>query len=101
MFQWIARESEGFDGVVFNPSGYPASTDTSTGNYRSAIQAILRNRKLLIEVHTGNIYQDGVDPNRLMHEPGVDMGFICGFGLNGYLAAIRAIGLRPGSRGKE
>jgi 3-dehydroquinate dehydratase len=101
LFQWIARESEGFDGVVFNPSGYPASIDTSTDNYVSAIQVIVRNRKPLIEVHTGNIYRDGAEPGRLMHEPGVDIGFICGFGLHGYLAAIRAIGLRLDGRGKE
>jgi 3-dehydroquinate dehydratase-2 len=94
MFQWIARESEQFDGVIINPVGYSRSATVSIGIYRSAIQVIARLKKPVIEVHINNIYRQSAEITQPLHEPEGDMGFICGFGLNSYLAAIRAIKLR-------
>jgi 3-dehydroquinate dehydratase-2 len=98
MFQWIARESEQFDGIIINPGGYSRSATVSNGVYRSALQNVARMKKPVIEVHINNIYREGAEVARPLHEPEGDMGFICGFGLDGYLAAIRAIKMRLESR---
>ena len=94
MFHWIARDSEEFDGVIINPVGYARSATVSIGIYRSAIQVIARLKKPVIEVHINNIYRQSAEITQPLHEPEGDMGFICGFGLNSYLAAIRAIKMR-------
>ncbi len=98
MFQWIAREGEEFDGVIINPGGYSRSPVVSPGIYQSAIQVIARLKKPVIEVHSDNFYHQNADNTQPLHEPEGNLGFICGFGLNSYLAAIRAIRLRLQSR---
>jgi len=98
MFQWIARESEEFDGVIINPVGYSRAATVSLGIYRSAIQVIARLKKPVIEVHINNIYRQSAEITQPLHEPEGDMGFICGFGLHSYLAAIQAIKSRLDNR---
>ncbi|MCI0517807.1 MAG: type II 3-dehydroquinate dehydratase [Woeseiaceae bacterium] len=92
--QWLARESQEFDGVIVNPVGYSRATTVPIENYRAAIQTIAHLNKPVIEVHINNIFHHGAESTQPLREDGGDMGFICGFGLNSYLAAIRAIGLR-------
>lgn len=99
MFQWIKQESEEFDGVIINPAGYSRSATVSPRIYRSAIQVIARRKNPVIEIHTNNIYRPGTETTQPLHEPEGNMGFICGFGLDSYLTAIRAVKLRLESRG--
>ncbi len=98
MFQWIARESEEFDGVIINPVRHSRSATELLRSYRSAVQVIAGLKKPVIEVHINNIYRQSADATQPLYAPEGSMGFICGFGLNSYLAAIRAISLRPDSR---
>lgn len=98
MFQWIARESQEFDGVIINPAGYSRSATVSPEIYRSAIQVIARLKKPVIEVHINNIFRQSAEITQPLHEPEGKIGFICGFGLGSYLAAIRAINSRLESR---
>jgi 3-dehydroquinate dehydratase-2 len=91
MFRWIAKDSEGFDGVIINPVGHSQSAIQKFELYRSAIQMIANLKKPIIEVHISNIYRQVAEITQPLHEPVGDMGFICGLGKYSYLLALRAI----------
>lgn len=94
MFRWIAKDSEGFDGVVINPVGHSRAMMEMFELYRSAIQIIATLKKPVIEVHISNIFSQVEEVNQRLHEPEGDMGFVCGFGNHSYTLAIRAIDRR-------
>jgi 3-dehydroquinate dehydratase-2 len=94
MIQWIAEDSENFDGLIISPADCsPASTDVP-----SFYQSVLRDAASLeipvIEVHTNNIYRNSESKAHPLREPKGEMGFICGFGMHSYLMAIKAIAKR-------
>lgn len=91
LFTWIAKSSAEADGVVVNPVGYSRAEDLDFGIYRGAVQMLGKLKKPVIEVHLRNIYSHGADVTRPLHEPGGDMGFISGFGEDGYVLAIRSL----------
>lgn len=97
MFRWIAKDSEDFDGVIINPVG--CSRDSTVGHpvYRSAIHMIASLKMPVIEIHVNNIFSQGGEITRPVHEPAGDRGFVCGLGLHGYLLAIRALAHRLGA----
>ena len=98
LFTWIARISSDFDGVVVNPVGYSQAEDFDFGIYRSAVQILARLAKPMVEVHLRNIYIHGAEITRPLHEPGGDMGFVSGFGADGYLLAIKSVAERCRTR---
>lgn len=91
MFRWIAKDSEGFDGVIINPVGHSKAMMETFELYRSAIQIIATLSKPVVEVHISNIFSEVEEVNQRLHEPEGDMGFVCGFGSCSYTLAIRAI----------
>lgn len=96
MFCWIAKESEGYDGVIINPVGYSRAATVSFSVYRSAIQVIALLKKPVVEVHISNIFSQSVEITQPLHEPQGDMGFICGLGVQSYLLGIRSIAHKLG-----
>ena len=94
MARWIAKDSEVFDAVIINPSGYSRATAEMSGIYRSALRKIAKLKKPVIEVHINNIYSQSAEITQPLHEPAGDMGFVCGFGKLGYVLAINAIDKR-------
>lgn len=96
MFRWIAKDSEGYDGVIINPVGYSRAATVSYALYRSAIQMIAMLKKPVVEVHISNIFSQSAEITQPLHEPVGDMGFVCGLGVQSYLLGIRAIAHRFG-----
>jgi 3-dehydroquinate dehydratase-2 len=94
VFQWIARDSVDFDGVIINPAGHSRATTVTFELYRSAIQLIAHLDKPVIEVHITNIFDPNEEITQPLHQPEGDMGFICGLGKSSYLLAIRSIAHR-------
>jgi 3-dehydroquinate dehydratase-2 len=101
LFEWIAGESEAFDGVIINPIAGSSSATLNIDGYRSAIQALAKHGKTIVEVRIGNIYKQSAESTESLHEPEADMGFICGFGINGYLLALRAMSVRLMNNGQN
>lgn len=97
MFRWIAKDSEEFDGVIINPVGCSRESTVAHPVYRSAIHMIAALKKPVIEIHINNIFSQGSEISRPVHEPAGDRGFVCGLGLHGYLLAIRAMARRLGA----
>jgi len=90
MFQWIAKDSENFDGLIINPIGYSRAATVKLGFFRSAMKVVAHLKRPVIEVHINNIYRQSAEITQPLHEPEGDMGFICGLGMYGYLLAIKA-----------
>ena len=91
MFGFIAKDSDGFDALIINPVGYSRAATVEFELYRSAIRLIAHNKKPAIEVHITNIFDKEAEITRPLQVPEGEMGFICGFGVDGYLLAIQAI----------
>ena len=84
LIDWIHEaEAKKAAGIVLNPAGY---THTSVA-IRDAIAAIA---VPVIEVHISNIFaREGF--RHFSHIAPVAKGTLCGFGINGYALAIRAL----------
>lgn len=94
MVDWIAKDGAGFDGIVINPAGYSRAATVSLPAHLSAFQMKALLGKPVVEVHIENVFSDGAAGAQPMHEPEVDLGFVCGLGVQGYLIAIRSIAHR-------
>ena len=90
MIRWMSEDSANFDSLVINPIADLRAASVESGFYRAAMQGAAQLKKPVIEVHISNIYRQGIEIAQPLHEPDGDMGFICGFGLDGYLLAINA-----------
>ena len=91
LFTWIANSSSEADAVVVNPVGYSRAKDMDFDSYCEAVYRLSKLKKPLVEVHLCNIYRHDADVPLPQHKPGGEMGFICGFGVDGYLLAIRSL----------
>jgi 3-dehydroquinate dehydratase-2 len=96
IFRWIAKDSEGYDGIIINPVGHSRTGTVSYEQHRSAIQMIATLKKPVVEVHISNIFSPSAEIARPSHEPVGNMGFVCGLGVQSYLLGIRAIAHRFG-----
>ena len=94
LIEWLQNDSEKFDGLIFNPVIRSAAGSDTSELYDSAMRVIAQSGKPAIEVRLSNIYKRGENNSKQAHKPGCDMGFVCGFGLQGYLVAINAMAQR-------
>ena len=94
LLEWLEKDCEEFDGVILNPA-VSSKVDSGAGPfYASAMQLIADSGKPAIEVRLDNIYRSGEKKVQQQHKPECDMGFVCGFGLQGYILAINALAQR-------
>jgi 3-dehydroquinate dehydratase-2 len=91
MAQWIAKDSGNFDGLIINPADYSQASNDGPVFCQSALRNAAKLEIPAIEVHITNIYRSGDQVAQSLHESGGEMGFIGGFGMRGYLMAIKAI----------
>jgi 3-dehydroquinate dehydratase-2 len=94
LLQWLSEECEKFDGLILNPVEGDEAGVEGGGFYDSAMQAVAQSGKPAIEVRLSNVYKAGARNSQHLHKPAGDMGFVCGFGLQGYLLAINAMAQR-------
>jgi len=98
ILQWLARDSGNFAGVIVSPGGLPRPV-TAAGPPPAGREATPQPTPV-IEVHPGNGLHAGSGAALSTNESAWGSGFICGFGLDGYLAAIRSIRSQPAVTGK-
>ena len=79
----IQESRNKFDGIIINAAGF---THTSV-SIRDALEIV---KKPKIELHISNIYKREVFRQKSLISDVVN-GFICGFGVNGYILAINAM----------
>lgn len=96
---WIAGDGRNFDGVVISPMRHARAATAMSAAYHSAIQAVARLQKPVVEVHIHNIFAGSAGITPPGDEPGGDTGLVCGLGLQGYGLAIRAIARRLKNHG--
>ena len=77
------QESAGLNGIIINAGGLSHSSI-------SILDALLSTKIPKIEVHISNLFSREEFRQNSYVSKGVD-GFICGFGINGYLLAIDGI----------
>ena len=77
------QESVGLNGIIINAGGLSHSSI-------SILDALLSIKKPKIEVHISNLFSREEFRQNSYVSKGVD-GFVCGFGINGYLLAIDGI----------
>ena len=77
------QESSSLDGIIINAGGLSHSSI-------SILDALLSTKIPKIEVHISNLFSREEFRQNSYISKGVD-GFICGFGINGYLLAIDGI----------
>ena len=79
------------DAVIVNPLGYAREEDFDFSAYCEVIDQLKQAKKPISEVHLSNVYTQSRDVALPHHKPGGEMGFISGFGVDGYLLAIRSL----------
>ena len=84
---WIREDAKRFDALIINPHAGAASSVPQIS--ASAVGALADVQKPLIELHIENIFRAG--NSEPLHEPGADIGLVCGLGVHDYQLAIRAI----------
>ena len=94
LIEWLQKDSDNFDGLIFNPVVHSAGDSDISELYESAMRIIAQSGKPAIEVRLNNIYKPDENNSKQAHKPGCNMGFVCGFGLHGYLLAINAMAQR-------
>ena len=77
------QESAGLNGIIINAGGLSHSSI-------SILDALLSTKIPKIEVHISNLFSREEFRQNSYVSKGVD-GFVCGFGINGYLLAIDGI----------
>ena len=77
------QESSSLDGIIINAGGLSHSSI-------SILDALLSTKIPKIEVHISNLFSREEFRQNSYISKGVD-GFVCGFGINGYLLAIDGI----------
>ena len=77
------QESAGLNGIIINAGGLSHSSV-------SILDALLSTKIPKIEVHISNLFSREEFRQNSYVSKGVD-GFVCGFGINGYLLAIDGI----------
>jgi len=97
MTQWIARDSENFDGLIISPADCSSASTDVPSFYQSVLRDAANLEIPVIEVHTNNIYLNSENKAQPLHEPKGEMGFVCGFGLHSYLMAIKVVAKRISS----
>lgn len=83
MSRWITNDSANFDALIINPVKFEI--------YQSAIKTIAHFKKPIIEVHMSNIFHPDAEVTKPLQVPEVEIGFICGMGIQSYLLAISAV----------
>ena len=83
IINWLHEVNNNFEGLIINPAGY---THTSI----SILDSLKTIKKPKIEIHLSNIYSREEYRKQSITGEGVD-GIICGFGVNSYILAIKAI----------
>jgi len=94
LVQWLAEESENFDGLIVNPGEGGEADAEDDGFYAVVMRAVAQFGKPVIEVRLSNDYAAGVRSSPQLHKPECAMGFVCGFGTHSYLLAISAMSQR-------
>jgi len=96
LLSWIKQDSEQFDALIINPVGRMRSSSAAAELYRKANRAIADTSKPVVEVRMANVYRQPAGGAEPLHEPGRDMGFVCGFGRQAYRLALEATRNRLG-----
>lgn len=90
LHNWIAQTADEVDGLILNPAGCSRLGAVDFGSLK----------KPVVEVHLHNIYQEGEESVRPLHNRGAKIGFICGLGADGYLLAIRSLAQSFNNKGR-
>lgn len=92
LLQWLSEDAEDFAGLILNPiEGDIVGVENF---YTATMHAVAEMSKPVIEVRISNVYNPGAGISQQLHKPASDMGFVCGFGVQGYGLAINALAQR-------
>ena len=88
---YLLKASKEFDALIINPAAYSNAASLDPDLYASNIEAMVNQKKPVIEVHIANIFQKGVNINSPIKASEGNVGFVSGFGIHSYDLAIRAV----------
>jgi len=86
LLQWIAEDAHEVAGLLLNPTGVDNEKDSE--QLCTAIAAL---EVPVIEVHLENILAGNAANAKPLRAAGIDLGLVCGLGVNGYVLGINSI----------
>ena len=86
LLQWIAKDADEVAGLLLNPAGVDSEQDAE--QLCAAIAAL---EVPVIEVHLDNIFAGNTAGTEPLRAAEVDLGLVCGLGVNGYVLGINSI----------
>lgn len=95
IFGMIATDAVEYDLLIINPMGhYALEASSRLELYRVAIKALALRGVPVIEVYLNNIFQTPDNMIAPLQVPDVQIGFICGLGVQSYSMAIASLALQ-------
>lgn len=88
---WIANDGPDAGALLLNPASAARAAATDPEPYCAALGSVAAHDTAICEVHLTNIFQGAATHTGPLHVPGIQMGLICGLGVQGYLLAIEAL----------
>ena len=92
--RWIKDDGKDCDGLVINPGVRSSSAGDPIAADPLLFPEIASLKKPVVEVRIENIFSQGTATVGPIHEPGGDIGFVCGLGIESYLLGIRSLAHR-------
>ena len=101
LLEWIVETRGDSAGIIINPAIATLDSADVKNAYLAIMHALPRVRLPVIEVHLTNLFAQRLEP-KVSYDSTASIGFICGFGIHGYVMAIKGmvehLSAVPGSR---
>ncbi len=91
LIRFVDEDSKRFDALIVNPGNYPTDGSDAIDLYRLTSDIVAQQQKPVVEVHLANVFRQAANVLTPTNTPNTEIGFVCGFGVHGYLLAIKAV----------
>jgi len=90
LLEWIIEARDTHAGIIINPAIGTQNEPKIRDAYLAIMHALAHVKLPTIEVHLSNLFAQNDEP-RVSYDSTVSLGLISGFGMQGYVMAIKAM----------
>jgi 3-dehydroquinate dehydratase-2 len=90
LLEWIIEARDTHAGIIINPAIGTQNEPKIKDAYLAIMHALAHVKLPTIEVHLSNLFAQNDEP-RVSYDSTVSLGLVCGFGIQGYVMAIKGM----------